>query len=118
MQASLVGVGRRFSWASLMAAVVVLAGCTGSQVAIDQALSVEDVTTGWLDVGIDDFGRNKLVPTISFRLANQSSKSVRTLQLNGVFRRCVVQYDGQPIVVEWAQHIFKRGSRRKRKHQI
>ena len=97
-----VGRGRRASPTSrtsltgIVAAVVVLAGCSGSQVAIDQALSVEDITTGWLDVGIDDFGRNKLVPTISFRLANQSNESVRTLQLNGVFRRCVVEYAGQP----------------------
>ena len=96
-----VGQGRRASLTSrtsltgIVAAVVILAGCTGSRVAVDQALSVEDITTGWLDVGIDDFGRNKLVPTISFRLANQSNESVRTLQLNGVFRRCVVEYAGQ-----------------------
>ena len=78
------------------AAVVVLSGCGGSEIPINDALSVEDVTTGWLDVGIDDFGRNKLVPIISFRLANNSDESVRTLQLNGVFRRCVVAYAGQP----------------------
>ncbi len=80
----------------MTAAAVALAGCSGSQVAIDEALSVEVVTSGWLDVGIDDLGRNKLVPTISFRLANNSDESVRTLQLNGVFRRCVVAYPGQP----------------------
>ena len=57
---------------------------------LKHALSVEDLTTFWLDVGLDEFGRNKLVPTISFRLANVSSEQVRTLQLNGVFRRCVV----------------------------
>ena len=78
------------------AAVVVLTGCSGPQVAITDALLIEDVTTGWLDAGIDDFGRNKLVPTISFRLANNSDESVRTLQLNGIFRRCVVAYPGQP----------------------
>ena len=80
----------------VMAVVVALAGCGGSEVPVDDALSVEDITTGWLDAGIDDFGRNKLVPTISFRLANNSDESVRTLQLNGVFRRCVVAYAGQP----------------------
>ena len=53
-------------------------------------MSIEDLTTGWLDVGLDDDGRNKLVPTISFRLANVSSEQMRTLQLNSVFRRCVV----------------------------
>ena len=54
------------------------------------------MTTGWLDVGLDEFGRNKLVPTISFRLENLSSESVRTLQLNGVFRRCLVAYVREP----------------------
>jgi hypothetical protein len=73
-----------------------LAACGGPQVDVGQALSVEDLTTGWLDVGLDEFGRNKLVPTISFRLANVSAEQVRTLQLNGVFRRCVVAYEGQP----------------------
>ena len=76
--------------------VVVLAACGGAQLDVAEALSVEDVTTGWLDKGIDDFGRNKLVPSISFRLANNSDENLRTLQLNGVFRRCVVAYAGQP----------------------
>ena len=72
-----------------------LAGCGGASLDVGRALSVEDLTTGWLDVGFDEFGRNKLVPTISFRLANVSSEQVRTLQLNGVFRRCVVSDEGQ-----------------------
>lgn len=81
----------------VLAVVVMLAGCGGPQVPIDEAVSVEDVTTGWLDAGIDELGRNKLVPTVSFRLANNSSESVRTLQLMGVFRRCLVAYAGQPV---------------------
>ena len=71
-------------------AVAILAGCN-SQVPVDQAISVEDVTTGWLDLGIDNLGRNKLVPTISFRLANDSTESVRTLQLISSFRRCFTE---------------------------
>ena len=64
---------------------------------LEHALSVEDLTTGWLDVGLDDDGRNKLVPTISFRLANVSSEQMRTLQLNSVFRRCVVSDESPRI---------------------
>lgn len=94
--ASYVPSGRMRFLCGVTAAVVLLAGCSGSKIAIDDALLVEDITTGWLDAGIDEFGRNKLVPTISFRLANTSDESVRTLQLNGVFRRCVVAYAGQP----------------------
>ena len=95
-QTSFVHSGRTRLLCGVMAAVVLLAGCSGPAVAIDDALLVEDVTSGWLDAGIDENGLNKLVPTISFRLANDSDESVRTLQLNGVFRRCVVAYAGQP----------------------
>ena len=63
---------------------------------LEHALSVEDLTTGWLDVGLDG-GRNKLVPTISFRLANVSSEQMRTLQLNSVFRQCVVSDESPRI---------------------
>ena len=71
-------------------AVAILVGCN-SPVSVDQIISVEDITTGWLDRGIDNFGRNKLVPTVSFRLANHSTESVRTLQLMSSFRRCFTE---------------------------
>ena len=73
-----------------------LTACSGPRIDLVAALAVEDVTTGWFDAGIDDSGRNKLVPTISFRLENTSPDQVRTLQLNGVFRRCLVANAGQP----------------------
>ncbi len=69
-------------------------GCSGP-LDVRTALSVTDITTGWLDVGLDDLGRTKLVPTISFRIENASEARVRTLQVNGVFRRCEVIYEGQ-----------------------
>ena len=69
-------------------------GCSGP-LDVRTALAVTDITTGWLDVGLDELGRTKLVPTISFRLENSSKGRVRTLQINGVFRRCEVIYAGQ-----------------------
>lgn len=66
----------------------VLAGGCAAPLDARTALAVTDVTTGWLDDGLDELGRNKLVPTISFRLRNVSDERIRTLQLNGVFRRC------------------------------
>ena len=59
-------------------------------------LRATDIKTGWLNVGLDDLGRNKLVPVIQFRLENVSDQRLRALQLNGVFRRCMVLYAGQP----------------------
>lgn len=85
-------IGGRSACAVLLA--LALSSCTGPSVDIVAAVRVAELTTGWLDVGFDDFGRNKLVPTISFRLENISSESVRTLQLNGVFRRCLTAFDG------------------------
>ena len=74
-------------------------GC-GAPLDVESTLTVTDVTTGWLDVGLDEIGRNKLVPTISFRLENVSERDdIRTLQLNGVFRRCLQAPPGQPMPV-------------------
>jgi len=75
---------------------VAASGCWGGSVDVVSALRVAEVTSGWLDVGDDGSGRNKLVPTISFRLQNTSTDQVRTLQLNGVFRRCLPDDQGQP----------------------
>jgi hypothetical protein len=60
------------------------AGCEDG-VDVQEALVVTDVVTGWFDAGIQD-GKNKLVPSISFRVRNQSASTVRSVQLNAVFR--------------------------------
>ena len=88
---------RRPARAALAVALsAVLSGSACAPLDVQAALDVIDITTGWLDVGLDDLGRNKLVPTFSFRLENVSDRRVRTLQLNGVFRRCMVLYEEQP----------------------
>lgn len=89
-------------WRNWQRFVVLIAICVSGCTPLDvtAALGISEMTTGWLDVGLDDLGRNKLVPTISFSLTNRSSQRVRTLQLNGVFRRCAVLYgDEQPDTV-------------------
>ncbi|MCE2539255.1 MAG: hypothetical protein J4G16_02385 [Acidobacteria bacterium] len=79
-----------------LALTAAVSGSACTPLDVQAALGVTDMTTGWLDVGFDELGRNKLVPTISFRLENVSDQRIRTLQLNGVFRRCMVLYAGQP----------------------
>lgn len=74
---------------------VVLAAACGASPDVRTALDVTDVTTGWLDVGLDDMGRNKVVPAIEFTIENVSDETIGMLQLNGVFRRCLVLYQGQ-----------------------
>ena len=75
--------GRRFvAW---LLPALLTAAC-GPSIDVREALEITDVTTGWLDAGIQD-GKNKLVPTISFRLKNVSASSIRTVHVNGVFKR-------------------------------
>jgi hypothetical protein len=57
-------------------------GCT-RPVDLSRNLHVMDVTTGWFDAGIVD-GKNKLVPSITFKLHNGSQQNL-TLQMNIMF---------------------------------
>ena len=59
--------------------------CSGvpalSTVDLKQALQVTDLTGGWLDGGIVD-GKNKLVPTVSFRVRKNIDQAIRPISLN------------------------------------
>ena len=74
--------------AFIVVVFVFLSACNSTPLDLQQTFKLIAVTTGWLDVGLDDLGRNKIVPTISFSLENISDSDVRTLQVMGVFRRC------------------------------
>jgi hypothetical protein len=64
---------------------LVAAGC-GPSVDLARTLRVQDVSTGWFDAGIID-GKAKLVPSITFKLANGSDQKLAVLQVNALFRR-------------------------------
>ena len=66
---------------------LVVAGCAGPSLDIPASLQLTQVTSGWFDAGPDGLGRNKLVPSVSFRLENSTNGTIRYLQLNAVFRR-------------------------------
>jgi hypothetical protein len=66
-----------------------IAGCDRA-IDVPKSLQVTDLTTGWYDAGIiksPEGDKNKLVPTIAFRLKNVSDSAITTVQLNTVFRR-------------------------------
>lgn len=65
----------------------IAAASCGPNVDLDSALRFEDVMTGWYDAGITDDGKNKLVPSISFRVRNTSGEALSTVQFNLIFRR-------------------------------
>ncbi len=69
-----------------VAVAAVLAASCGSQFDVEKAVKITDVHTGWYDAGIQD-GKNKLVPSVSFKLQNLSDNPVDSVQVNAIFRR-------------------------------
>jgi hypothetical protein len=70
---------------TLLLGAVLLAGCS-RPVDLQQALQITDVTAGYHDAGIVE-GKNKLVPSITFRLKKATDDSLRPLSLNVVFKK-------------------------------
>jgi hypothetical protein len=72
-------------------AVLVLTSLLGSACSapIDLAKScrVSIETTGWFDAGITADGKNKLVPSVVFRVSNTGDKPFNGLQFNCIFKR-------------------------------
>jgi hypothetical protein len=62
------------------------AGCGGPPVDLTKGLEIVDDSTGWYDAGPVN-GQNKLVPSISLKLKNNSDQPLVALQINAVFRR-------------------------------
>ena len=74
----------RCSAAALLLAVALAAGCSRS-VDLKQALEVVDATSGWYDAGIVN-GKNKIVPSVTFRLRKKPDADLTSVALNVVFR--------------------------------
>ena len=62
---------------------LISASCA-KEVDVKQALQVTDVSTGWFDAGVVD-GKNKLVPSISFRLRS-NTQDLASVALNIAFK--------------------------------
>jgi hypothetical protein len=76
---------RHLALACVTIAALAAASCA-PPVDLTKYLQVLDVSTGWFDAGIVN-GQNKLVPTINFKLKNQSDQSLKVLQANVLFHR-------------------------------
>lgn len=60
------------------------AGCTSS-VDVKEAIEIVESQGGWYDAGIKD-GKNKIVPSVTFRLRKKPDLDVSGVALNVVFR--------------------------------
>ena len=58
----------------------------GPKVDLAKGVAVESVATGWANGGMVA-GKNKVVPTLSFKLKNVSDRELERLQVNAIFRR-------------------------------
>jgi hypothetical protein len=75
---------------ALLVAVAVLASALlvtacGKAVDLKQTTQITDVSSGWFDAGIVD-GKNKLVPSITFKINKNQGTDISSLSLNVVFR--------------------------------
>lgn len=61
--------------------------CGGPPVDLAKALKVTDVVTGWYDAGIVAGEKNKLVPSISFRLTNVGTSPVSSVYVTLSFKQ-------------------------------
>ena len=69
----------------LALAIAASAGCT-TPVDLTKGIQILEVYTGWYDAGIAT-GRNKLVPSITFKLKNLSDRKLPVVQVMASFKR-------------------------------
>jgi len=71
--------------AVLVLAFAGLSGC-GSSIDVKQAVRITEVSGGWFDAGIKD-GKNKLVPSVTFKVQKSTDDPIRPLALNLAFKK-------------------------------
>lgn len=82
---------------------VLLAGCS-RPVDLKQSLQITDLGGGYRDAGIVD-GKNKLIPSVTFRLKKSTDDSLRPLSLTVGFKKLprpgVAVPPGSPAEEDW-----------------
>ena len=98
--------GRRFSGASLLlVALAASAASCNRSVDIKQALEVVDVSSGWYDAGIVE-GKNKIVPSVTFKLRKKPGADLSVIALNIAFR--YVPAPGSNVEEPWEDFFVQR----------
>ena len=83
---------------------VCLAACSAS-VDIKQAVEVADASSGWFDAGIVD-GKNKIVPSVTFKLRKKPEADLSGVALNIAFR--YVPEPGTSVEEPWEDFYVQR----------
>jgi hypothetical protein len=82
----------------LLASALSSADCA-KPVDLKQSTQITDVSSGWFDAGIVD-GKNKLIPSITFRISKTSGVDLSSLSLNVVFRVAGEQDHSDDVFVQ------------------
>ena len=77
--------GTRIGARLALAALLLTATSCTSSVDLDETLELADSTGGWHDAGIVS-GRNKIVPTVTFRLRKRAPADISRVSINALFR--------------------------------
>lgn len=83
----------------VLGAVALMAvSCTSFAVDIKEALDITETGNGWFDAGIVD-GKNKVVPSVTFRVRRKPGVNLNSVALNVVFRQAAAP--GASTEEEW-----------------
>jgi hypothetical protein len=98
--------GRRFSGASLLlVALTASAASCHRSVDIKEAIEVVDASSGWFDAGIVE-GKNKIVPSVTFKLRKKPGADLSVIALNIAFR--YVPAPGSNVEEPWEDFFVQR----------
>jgi hypothetical protein len=78
----------RAKLAALLFPLALLVGSCSQPVDLKQNLKVTEVSGGWFDFGIVE-GKNKLVPSLTFKITKPADVNLRSLSLNVHFKKIV-----------------------------
>lgn len=88
----------RNSFAAVLLGFALSSQACSEPVDLKQTIQVADVSSGWFDAGVVA-GKNKLVPSVSFRLKKLADVDLSALSLNIVFKRDG-EDDGEDVFVQ------------------
>ena len=78
-------IGRTLLIACALVGTIAAVACS-STVDLKQNVQVVDVSSGWFDAGVVD-GKNKLVPSLTFKLRRPAGVDLSSVSLNLVFKK-------------------------------
>jgi hypothetical protein len=91
--------------ACLLVAVLLAAAACNRSVDIKEAIEVVDASSGWYDAGIVE-GKNKIVPSVTFKLRKKPDADLSVIALNIAFR--YVPAPGSNVEEPWEDFFVQR----------